>query len=1296
MTDGEKFKMLRECIVPDIEPEQSFGCLTMIAAQICGADGAAVGIFDGDHILFKSKYGSLEPEVGINHLFSAEDFENKDFLVIEDISADERFGGNSQVGESKAAIRFYAAIPINNSEGDTFGALCVYDAQPKFLDEKQKQSLVALAHQVEFQFQMRRKLCDAEVSVEQLEKSGSELAESHSRYFNVVEKLKEVIFQTDTDGAFTLLNPAWRQITGFSIEETIGKVSVNYVHPSDRNYGGRIFQSIISGNLEFCREESRVLTSDGNFRWVEIFAQPTRSETGEIIGVSGIFGDITERKRTENALLKESVYVTLLQLATAAANQSENVEDALLICLEKICHLSGWSIGHIYTVDEETEPRLSSSNIWHIEENYDFKEFIEESRKTVFKPGIGLVGKAFELKAPIWSSRLPEEKWFVRHDSIIKNKIQSGFAFPIVIGTEVVAVMEFYSTEKHSPDEKFLEIMSHVGVQLGYLTERKRIKNELSATNTRLSAIISNLNAAILVEDEAGKFALVNNQACEMFQIPAEPEALIGTSCAEAAQLSLPFFNEPEQFLERIDEILKKRVKVTGDELELVDGRELERDYVPVTVGDDYRGHMWVYRDVTDSKKIENALRESEESYRIVAESANDGIITINRKSEILFVNSAAERIFGYTKAEMEGNLLTMLMPEHLKQAHMTGSQRYMDTGVRNIPWRGVEVPARHKDGHEVFIEISFGEFKDQENHLFTGIVRDVTERKKVAAELHKAKEDAEAATRAKSQFLANMSHEIRTPMNSIIGLTGLLLEGDLPPDQVDLMETVRYSAEALLTIINDILDFSKIEAGKLDFDLVDFDFRQMIGEVRSLFVEQSLRGNNKLYFEVAPEIPSALRGDPGRIRQVLTNLVSNAIKFTENGKVSVMVYLVREENEEIELRFRISDTGIGIPPEKLENLFQPFSQADGSINRKFGGTGLGLAICKQLVKIMNGEIGVESEVEKGSTFWFTASFTKSGFIEEEVEENNLTEKVSEKVAVCPFRKIAEKTNGNGHKSDEQQPIVDTSEVKILIADDNAVNQKVALLMLKSLGYRADVAENGVEVLDALRRRQYDIVLMDVQMPEMDGLEATRRIRREWKDKKQPRIIAMTANAMRGDREECLEAGMDDYLSKPVRKEELRDAVGKFSPPKIKKEIESQEVESDDSTMDFAILESLAELAPDAPDEVIAEFTTMFFEDAPQHITKLKKLAADSDINQIKFSAHALKGLAGTIGAVNLAKLCHELEIAALTTSPDDIEMNIKAIENQYIIVKKAIKIRFKNVIANFELESEKSGEILS
>jgi len=816
-------------------------------------------------------------------------------------------------------------------------------------------------------------------------------------------------------------------------------------------------------------------------------------------------------------------------------------------------------------------------------------------------------------------------------------------------------------------------------------------------------------------------------------------------------------------------------------------------------------GYLAIDADITERKLAEAALLKSEERFQLATRATNDVMWDWDVATNGIWWNEGIHAVFGYTADKVGTDLAWWLKNIHPDDEEPVGASIHHFLDSAELVWTGEYRYARADGSYATVIDRGIVVRDEHGKPLrMIGSMLDITERKRAEVELAQARDAALESTRLKSEFLANMSHEIRTPMNGVIGMTGLLLDTELNEEQQDYAETIRTSADALLTVINDILDFSKIEAGKLRFEKLDFDLSNAVEGAVELLAERAQGKGIELASLIESDLATALRGDPGRLRQVLTNLLGNAVKFTEAGEVVLRVTKERETDSHVIARFAISDTGIGISREAQRRLFQAFVQADGSTTRKYGGTGLGLAIAKQLVEMMDGQIGIESEVGKGSTFWFTARFEKHpagvihapvkaqlenvrvlivddnatnrkilmrqaalwGMVADDVDSGaraleslrraardgtpyelaildlmmpdmdgfELARAIKQDALIAATKLVLLTSFGQrGHvttareagiaayltKPVRQSQLYDClatvtgesnltaedsarvpakivtrhtikedgvqSYARILVAEDNEVNQKVASRQLEKLGYAVDVVANGQKALEALAAIPYSVVLMDCQMPEMDGYEATAAIRRrEEGSTKRTIIIAMTAHALQGEREKCLAAGMDDYLSKPVKDVELSEILERWmtmSTKQTTKEISSDRtVASIGGVIDMSVLNGFRELQEEGAPDIVAELIEIFVRDTKLRLAALRKAVAEENLDSIRKETHSLKGSSGNLGMRRMASLCEELEGANRGKALHEAGRLVERMEEEFTHLRETLELHIETV----------------
>jgi PAS domain S-box-containing protein len=612
--------------------------------------------------------------------------------------------------------------------------------------------------------------------------------------------------------------------------------------------------------------------------------------------------------------------------------------------------------------------------------------------------------------------------------------------------------------------------------------------------------------------------------------------------------------------------------------------------------------------DVTERMELEQSLVQNSNETNLllskisasqkyinqIINSMADALIVTQRSGIIKTINLSAQALLECNDTELIGQSIF----DVIERLGIEGDGSFGSTETICQTKSGRRIPI------EVLCAVIQSKVSDFQGFVYT--IRDMTERKQ--AEL------------AKQEFLAMISHEIRTPMNAVIGMAGLLRNTELNPHQQDLVGTIHSSSHALLTILNDILDLSKLEAGKLELDCQSFDLSDCIHAAVTLLTPSAIEKGIELSLSAHADLPQVIEGDGVRLRQILINLLSNAVKFTAAGTVNLSVTPIATQAQSVTLQFAVSDTGIGIPLERRDRLFQSFSQVDSSITRQYGGTGLGLSLCKQLCEMMGGRIWVESQMGQGSTFYFTivASVMTPTMPELSVPQVQL-----------PIEIPIDPQMG------QKNPL------QILLAEDHSINQKMVLMLLNRLGYEADVVTNGTDAIAALQRQSYDVVLMDVNMPEMDGLTATQHIRRMSSDA-QPHIIAMTASAMTGDRERCLQAGMDDYMTKPFHIQDFMQALSRcYNASRLPESslpmIDQRALQEIEKMVGFNSATSISAFLTETIDEYLV--------DAPMFLEKMQGALKQKDSVTFHRAVHTLGTCSATLGAITFAELCKDLEL---------------------------------------------------
>ena len=1127
--------------------------------------------------------------------------------------------------------------------------------------------------------------------------SESRLTEERDKLQTVLRSMGDGLCVVDANWDIVLLNPEAARLCGLSEHEVVGRRLHDTISVSSRTHSGEtlfaeLLQSASTQGQSFRTDDGVLTATTGRSFPVACVLAPIVRDNHPV-GAVLVFRDITERKhiedrRRETEHLLRQQQTALFELTSNSVIQSGVLEPALreitrvAAATLKVRRCSVWLL-------QEASAAL------HCKDLYDADNQLHSS-------GMELLARDF----PSYFGEVLSERVIDATDARTDprtSEFTDAYLTPLGIGAMLDIPIRFKGklvgvlcNEHVGPPRAWMLEEQQFGHAIGSqvslaleAVERLHAEGALRKSEGRTRLIIDTALSAVISMDEQGRIIGWNAQAEQTFGWTRREaigrmmtETIIPYAHREAHQQGL------ERFIKTGEgQVMNKRIETTALRR---DGTEfpIELAVTPLRLENAYSFTAFVV-DISERKQAEEALRTSEARLMMTVQGSHIGIWDWNLTTGSIYFSPQWKSQLGHddhtlTNAFEEWRM--RIHPEDQPFVHKT-IQSCLDGDQSHFE---IEHRLHHQDGNYRWILSRGSVIRDVYGvaSRMVGIHIDTTERKRSEEELRAAKESAEAASKAKSEFLANMSHEIRTPMNGVLGTTELLLNSALTDKQRHLASTVHRSGRTLLAIINDILDFSKIEAGKLDLECVGFDLLQVLEESLELFMEAGRRKKLELTQQIDERVPRYLKGDPVRFRQILMNLLSNAIKFTETGGITLVAEFLSGTTTHALLRFAVSDTGIGIPAAAKLRIFDAFSQADGSTTRRFGGTGLGLSIAKQLVALMGGAITVESEPGRGSTFAFSAQF-----------ELQPLSTGSDTTVAC-YSPPPHSYLVPDHAGGSTHPLGSPSQADaqpdgqaagcILLAEDSPVNREVAVGMLEQLGYQVEIAENGRQALLATEHAHFDLILMDCQMPEMDGLTATSEIRQRETEAGRSRlpIIALTANAMQGDRELCLSAGMDDYLTKPYTQMQLREIIQKWLSkrnPLVPASVTNNQAATDPGvathvaqatsesattgtghTIDLKALDAIRALQRPNRPAVLASVLRKYLDNSRDSVDALRDALRANDPAGLQAVAHRLKSSSAQLGAIALAARCKELELMGATKNLVDADRTLAALQSEY------------------------------
>ncbi|MEY2828652.1 MAG: hypothetical protein RIQ33_510, partial [Bacteroidota bacterium] len=792
-------------------------------------------------------------------------------------------------------------------------------------------------------------------------------------------------------------------------------------------------------------------------------------------------------------------------------------------------------------------------------------------------------------------------------------------------------VMDRGGVIEKSNDNKPLRIIG----TLTDITHLKQVEDDLMTSGNRLSHLISNLQEGILVSDASGKIVLSNSVFCQLFHIDAQPEALIGYDTLKGAQQGKHLFKDADSFVKNINDLIQNQQICMGDEIQLMNGKVYQCDYIPLFVHKIYSGHLLKFKDITEERLAQSALQLSEEKYRNIIANMNLGLIEVDLNENIQFANQSFCDLSGYTLSELIGLNSENILP----QASELALAKKIEF-KNNVQSDAYELKLTTKSGEQKWCLISGApKYNDKGEWVGSiGIHLDITSQKRLEKDLIEAREMAEHSAQAKEIFLANMSHEVRTPMNAILGMSKQLQKTSLTDKQNSLLNIINSASENLLVVINDILDLSKIEAGKLTIENIGFNLHEVVSRAMQVISHRAEEKGLRLMVDFDTNISTTLIGDPYRTNQILLNLLSNAVKFTPRGYIKIECHLSKTYSAKNQtILISVMDSGIGMDEEFQSQLFQKFVQEDKSVARKYGGTGLGMSICKQLIELMGGKINVKSKKNIGTTIEVELMFELGSHADIPITP-----------AIVANHEILRNKN-------------------ILLVEDNEMNRLVACEALSHYGLHITEAINGLEAIELIKNKKFDIILMDVQMPVMNGFEATEMIRKVFKN--DTPIIALTANALKGESVKCIDAGMDDYISKPFEEEDLVNMMATWI---SKKNNHTPAIDSGISKNQPIYNLTHLERISRGNQEFIIKMKQLFVAQIPTSMNEIKAAFEDRNFPLLKKTAHKIKPIVQNLGIHDLVNDLSEIE--ELATEESNNSELLLIIERASFVLHEAVE----------------------